>query len=262
MARIRSVKPVWWRSAKWCALPRDIRFTYKGMWEVMADDEGRFEADPRQVKAEIWPLDDDITPKRIAMWMAQIATVLITPKEGGPRIPALILYDVGGVQYGFLPGFIKHQKISNPTPSKLPNPPERFAKIPQKMSKEEEEEGKGEEGKGREKEEEGEAAPPPPPGISSLDALLDAVPNRTVWQAEIDAMLDGMAGHVNATRAEIEQAATDYLGNGASKTLEPNLRQFRRYVEGAKAQTNPGRRGAPTRKQSTYTPTEKIAWSK
>jgi len=123
MARIRSAKPEWWSKVKWCRLPRDVRFTYKGIWEVMADDEGRFQADTRLIKGDVWPLDDDITTKKLEKWLAQLEAVTVTEKDHGP-MPAVLLYEVGGVRYGFLPGFVKHQKISHPTPSKLPAPPE------------------------------------------------------------------------------------------------------------------------------------------
>lgn len=125
MARIRSAKPDWWQKEKWCALPRDVRFTYKGIWEVMADDEGRFQADTRLVKAQVWPLDDDITPKKLEQWLAQLERVMVT-RTDGTKVPAVQLYTVDGVRYGYLAGFEKHQKISHRTPSKLPSPPEPF----------------------------------------------------------------------------------------------------------------------------------------
>ena len=89
---------------------------------MMCDDEGRFLADPRQVKADVWPLDDDITPKKLEKWLPQLATVTVT-HDDGVRSPAVVFYEVDGIQYGFLPGFVKHQKISHPTASKLPKPP-------------------------------------------------------------------------------------------------------------------------------------------
>lgn len=125
MARIRSSKPEWWKSAKWCRLPRDIRSTYKGIWEVMCDDEGRFLADPRQVKADVWPLDDDITPKKLSAWLASLSIVQITlpEKMGGGKAQAVELYEVDGVLYGYLAGFVEHQKVSHPLPSRIPIPP-------------------------------------------------------------------------------------------------------------------------------------------
>ncbi len=123
----------------------------------MCDDEGRFLADPRQVKADVWPLDDDITPKKITTWLPQLAKIMVTLPDG-LKVPAVVFYTVDGVTYGFLPGFIKHQKISHPTPSKLPKPPSTEAKnsganpeqfpsdsgaAPEKLRPEEERRGEG-----------------------------------------------------------------------------------------------------------------------
>lgn len=127
MAKIRSAKREWWSKEKWCRLPRDVRFTYKGIWEVMADDAGRFQADARLIKADVWPLDDDITVKKVEAWLAQLSRVLVTDDDGN-RLPAIQLYVVDGIRYGFLAGFVKHQKISHPLPSKLPVPPVDFRK--------------------------------------------------------------------------------------------------------------------------------------
>ena len=125
MAKIRSAKREWWSKEKWCRLPRDVRFTYKGIWEVMADDEGRFQADARLIKADVWPLDDDITVKKIEAWLVKLAGVMVTSRSG-ERVPSIQLYEVDGVRYGFLAGFVKHQKISHELPSKIPAPPEQF----------------------------------------------------------------------------------------------------------------------------------------
>lgn len=82
--------------------------------------------------------------------------------------------------------------------------------------------------------------PPLPRVASFLETLLAKVPHRPTWEAEIQAMLDGMLGHHRATREQIETAARDMLANGV--TTHPNLRQFRRYVEGAKPEANNGQR--------------------
>lgn len=140
MARIRSSKPEWWRKPKWCALPRDVRFTYKGIWEVMCDDYGRFLADTRLIKGDVWPFDDDITTKKLEQWLQQLAAITVTIDDG-TRSPAVVLYNAEGARYGFLPGFVKHQKISHKTDSKFPPPPSEFPEpfpndsgIPQKNS--------------------------------------------------------------------------------------------------------------------------------
>jgi uncharacterized protein YdaU (DUF1376 family) len=63
----------------------------------------------------------------------------------------------------------------------------------------------------------------------AFDALFQRVPDPDTWAAECSAMLDGMAGHHKATPAQLARAMRDYVANGK----QPNIRQFRRYVEGA-----------------------------
>jgi hypothetical protein len=112
MARIRSAKPDYWTDPLMCSLPRDIRSTFKGIWEVCADDHGRFLADARIIKGDVWPLDDDISLKKIEAWLNVLA-------DSG-RIQ---LYFVHGVRYGFVRNWLKHQRVSHPSPSRFPEPP-------------------------------------------------------------------------------------------------------------------------------------------
>ncbi|MFG3340566.1 hypothetical protein [Glycomyces sp. NPDC048151] len=60
MARIRTLKPGFFKSRSLAKLPRDARLTFAGMW-CEADDHGRGIADARLLKGAIWPLDDDVT---------------------------------------------------------------------------------------------------------------------------------------------------------------------------------------------------------
>lgn len=72
---------------------------------------------------------------------------------------------------------------------------------------------------------------------AKIGALLKAVPSPDLWGAEIDAMLEGMAGHIHATPAQLERGLTDFLASG--KVGHASLRQFRNYVEGAAASKEP-----------------------
>lgn len=195
MARIRSSKPEWWRKPKWCALPRDVRFTYKGIWEVMCDDFGRFQADARLIKGDVWPLDDDITTKKVEAWLQQLAAVTVT-LDDGHRGPSIVLYVVDGIRYGYMPGFVKHQKISHKTVSKFPAPPEEFAHH--------------------------SGNDPEPPRIP---------PQRTDTDTELERDLDsGAEGHVSAPPAPLlsalafPQGVLDFLG----MFYEPALRETQR----------------------------------
>ena len=59
MPRIRTIKPEIWLSPQVMNLKRDARLLFLGMI-TQADDEGRGVADPRKMKAAIFPGDDDI----------------------------------------------------------------------------------------------------------------------------------------------------------------------------------------------------------
>lgn len=112
MARIRSSKPEFWTDPLMCSLPRDIRFTFKGLWEVSADDYGRFSGEVRIIKGQIWPLDDDMTVKKLEKYLQVLAA--------NGRI---LLYEVGGVRYGQIVNWHKHQRVTHPSPSRYPDPP-------------------------------------------------------------------------------------------------------------------------------------------
>lgn len=72
---------------------------------------------------------------------------------------------------------------------------------------------------------------------ASFDDLLSRVPDPETWSCELDAMLEGMAGHVKASREQIGRGIKDMVANGKHK--QPNIRQLRRYVEGATSDKPP-----------------------
>ena len=122
MARIRSTKPEFWTDPLMCTLPRDVRFTFKGIWEVMADDAGRFRADPLLVKAQVWPLEKDISAKKVAKFLRILA-----------ERRRIILYDVEGAPYGFVVNWLRHQRIDHPSSSIIPAPPDSLAPTPREL---------------------------------------------------------------------------------------------------------------------------------
>lgn len=112
MARIRSAKPDFWSDPLMCSLERDIRFTFKGIWEVCADDHGRFLADARVIKGAVWPMDDDISLRKIEAYLLKLA-----------EVERIQLYVVHGVRYGWVRKWLDHQRVSHPTKSRFPEPP-------------------------------------------------------------------------------------------------------------------------------------------
>ena len=109
--RIRTVKPEFWISESVGRLTRDSRLTFIGLWSV-ADDHGRFRADPRYLAGQLYPYDGD------GLEVITAALAELT-REG-----SLTLYVVAGSAYGVLNGWKTHQKIDRPSAAKLPGPSE------------------------------------------------------------------------------------------------------------------------------------------
>lgn len=145
MARIRTIKPEFFRSRSLARCSRDARLTFAGLW-CDADSAGRGVADARILKGAIWPLDDDITPEVLEEHLAELAREHI------------VLYEVGGEPYYAIVKFEEHQAASyRQGDAKYPPPPSLDACTPEDASCTPEDatctvasavrEGKGREGK-------------------------------------------------------------------------------------------------------------------
>jgi hypothetical protein len=103
------------RSDKLAALPSDTERMFYSWLIPYLDVEGRLEADPKLLKADIAPLLDHITPKKIE----DILVILY-------NIGLIVLYEVNKKQYLQLVKFDDNQKNlrkDRETPSKIPKPP-------------------------------------------------------------------------------------------------------------------------------------------
>lgn len=109
MARIRSIKPTFWTDAKIQRMTVDARLMYIGLWNY-ADDEGRFLADARLIKAAVFPIDDEFTLERITVVLRELC-----------RSGRIIVWEFEGEHYGEIPNFRKHQVINKPGKSVLPS---------------------------------------------------------------------------------------------------------------------------------------------
>lgn len=111
MARIRSVKPEFWTDEDLAELTRDARLLYIGLWNL-ADEHGRLRGDPRYVKGQIFPYDDDLPSGAVDELLDDLA-------DAGK----ITRYRVGSGSYIFLPNLSKHQRLeAGKVPSKLPEP--------------------------------------------------------------------------------------------------------------------------------------------
>ena len=97
------------RSLRVSSWPIPVRWTFAGLLGYL-DDSGRGIDDTRLVKAELYPLDDDMSARKVGQHLDRIAD------DGGP----LCRYEVDGRSYLHVTTWAEHQKISHPAPSRVP----------------------------------------------------------------------------------------------------------------------------------------------
>lgn len=107
MARIRSLKPQVWQDERVGQISRDARLLFVGLI-TLADDEGRFRTLPSVVCGHIFPRDRDAA-RKLQKWLCELESAGLVQLYGG--------------EYGWLPKWSSHQRISHPSPSVLPAPP-------------------------------------------------------------------------------------------------------------------------------------------
>lgn len=115
MARIRSVKPELRTNRSVAEWPREVRY----FWVLLAgylDDEGRGLDDARCIAADCFPLDPGVTEKKLASWVALIAST----KDPHTDVPYLCRFVVDGRAYLHDPDWKNNQKVSHPNRSRIP----------------------------------------------------------------------------------------------------------------------------------------------
>lgn len=139
MARIRTIKPSFFKNEELSGLSFAHRLCFIGLWG-QADREGRLEDRPRRLKAEIFPYDD-----------VDVDALLSGLAEKG----FVLRYDADGVPAIQVAHFLKHQRPkSDEAHSEIRPPPfgavplgdETAPRIGKERSTGKEEEGKGSEG--------------------------------------------------------------------------------------------------------------------
>lgn len=110
MSRIRTIKPEFWGHPKVARISRDARLLFLGLLNE-SDDQGRLLGSTKRIAGVVFPHDEDVTARKIDGWLAQLEAVCLIHR-----------YEIEGTPYILLCGFEEHQKITHPTPSRLPSP--------------------------------------------------------------------------------------------------------------------------------------------
>jgi hypothetical protein len=109
MARIRSVKPELRTSLTAADWPREVRYFWVLLWGYL-DDHGYGQDEPRIIKGDCFPMDDDLTAGDIDKWLDLIAGAGALCRFRGPD----------GRRYLHAPKWSEHQRPQHPALPKFP----------------------------------------------------------------------------------------------------------------------------------------------
>lgn len=221
MSRIRTIKPDAFRSDSLSTVPREMRWTFAGLW-TYADDAGRGRDDVRLIKADLYPLDDSVSLAVLGADLGRLA-----------GIGSVCRYEVDDRKYFHMPAWLEHQRINRPTPSKLPPCPIHEggmkAQVPQsetslkphgELSEDSLEEGKGEEGNGMEQGGEGKR-PPAKRGCQLPDTWTPTeqhILKASELELDLKDEVEGFRDHFTATgvtRKDWDASFRTWLRNSA-----------------------------------------------
>jgi len=111
MARIRSIKPGFFRSEDVSVLPFRARLTWVGLWTI-CDDHGRAKDSTRLIKGDLWSLEDHVTLDDVADDLDVLAAH-----------ERIVRYSVAGRDYLAVVNWHLHQAINRPGQPTYPGPP-------------------------------------------------------------------------------------------------------------------------------------------
>lgn len=108
MTRIRSIKPAFFRSLSIAELDVTAKLTFIGLWTYV-DDKGRGVDNALLIKAEVWPLDDKHTTKKVEDDLKALE-----------KHDHICRYQAAGARYLHVVKWKVHQVINRPHPSQHP----------------------------------------------------------------------------------------------------------------------------------------------
>lgn len=118
MARIRTLKPEFFRSKSVARLSFGARLTFQGMW-CEADDYGRGPCDPRVLKGALWPLDDDVTWQTVDEHLEELE-----------RVGCIRRYPGGEDEFYEIPSWEEHQAAAYRRGKAVYPEPVQLASVP------------------------------------------------------------------------------------------------------------------------------------
>ncbi|WNO28426.1 hypothetical protein SEA_PSONYX_124 [Corynebacterium phage PSonyx] len=114
MARIRTIKPEFWRSPDIMELNFFQRLLYIGLWNL-ADDEGRGKFDPASIAADLFLTEFSLSPHGT---ITEVSNAFSEYSKRG----MITIYEVKKRQFFQILNWADHQKPNRPSASKLPAP--------------------------------------------------------------------------------------------------------------------------------------------
>ena len=107
MARIRTIKPTFFRSRAVRKLSsNDVRLLWVGLWPL-SDDEGRMLDEPEQLVGDLWALE--LNAEQIEAALSELH------KHG-----RIVRYEVDGERFMQVTNWLDHQRIQKPNASEIP----------------------------------------------------------------------------------------------------------------------------------------------
>ena len=110
MARARMIKPQFLRSNSMRRVSRDAQLTFIRLW-LVADDAGRLHEGVHGLGFTLYPGDED-AQRRAPEWLGELE-----------REHCIERYTVDRLNYMRIVNWKRHQRISHPTPSRIPARP-------------------------------------------------------------------------------------------------------------------------------------------
>lgn len=110
MAKTRMLKHDLRTSEKVAFWPIPLRYFWVLLWGYV-DDHGKGKDNPQLIKADCFPLDDEITADQLDVWLDRFMLDGVVAR-----------YTVDGTRYLKVVNWKEHQKPPHPSPDKIPGP--------------------------------------------------------------------------------------------------------------------------------------------